>query len=661
MKASIEQPWVKFYEKDGKKIDIDFDNFNMSMNQYMERRNNNVDYPDDIAINYFDNNISYGEMFRLRDQFAASYIKAGVKPGDVVAICMANVPEAIISVYALNKIGAKVQLIHPLSAANEIKENLNKTKAKLVIALDSTYYKINEIIDETSVEKVVVSSPKNFMPSITKPLYEVNKVLEKQKIALELIKLQMKCGKLSKKKIKILKRHVEEEARVNLDYFEDNKKLKLYKAKLELAVSESEKLEKELEHLKEKKVRLVKEDAFYHEKHDSRFVTLSEFMSDEVVEIPEYEWKKDECAILLSTGGTSGKPKLAMLSNGNFNSMLEQFLISFDRFERGEKALAIMPIFHGFGLCSCLHLPLSFGVTAVMIPKFEASKLYRLYKKLKPEYLIGVPAIFDAFKKDERIGKKVGYSHVKLFVAGGDKLKESKEAAFNEHTSMYGAMTKIAKGYGLTEGVAGVTLAADDYNLPNSIGIPMYGNIIKIVKPGTDIEVEYGEEGEICLCGPTVMLGYYEDEEETNSSLKVHSDGKKYLHTADLGFMTPDGVIYYTQRLKRMIICNGYNIHSYQVESAVETLSFIDACTLVGKDHPTKGQIPVVYVVLKPGVNPTDNVKEQIMKVLSENMAAYAMPKNIEFIDELPKTLLNKLAFKELEKEQEKGKVKTLS
>lgn len=652
--ASAEMPWLKFYEKNNEKINIDFNSINMSIYEYMKK--GNINNPESIAIDYFDRKITFGDFFRLIDQYAASYKAQGVKQGEIVAICMANTPEALISVYALNKLGAKVQLIHPLSSANEIKENLNKTKTKMVIALDSTYYKIKSIIDETTLERIIISSPKNSMPTKLQPLYEINKVLESKKISFKIIESKIKDDVLSRK-IRIIKRKIEQKTKVNLDSFSASKKMKLYQTQYELKKEESKKLKSEIEHLKNKKVRLTNEDIYYHEFCDERFITIDEFLLSDYNKVESYNWKKDECAILLSTGGTSGKSKLAMLTNENFNSMLEQFLISFNRFKRGDSALAIMPLFHGFGLCSCLHLPLSFGVTVVMVPKFQAKDLYKLYKKKKPEYIIGVPAIFEAFKKDKRIGKKVGFSFVKLFVAGGDRLKESKEKEYNDYFAANGAITKIAKGYGLTEGVAGVTLATDEYNNPNSIGIPMYGNIIKIVKPGTTEEVSYGEEGEICLCGPTVMLGYYENSVETKKALIKHSDGKNYLHTGDLGFMSKDGIIYYTQRLKRMIICNGYNIHSAQVESTVEELDFVDSCELIGKSHPSKGQIPIVYVVLKKGVVATDILKKKIMDTLKNNISAYALPalEDIKFIKELPKTLLNKVAFTELENTQELG------
>lgn len=650
--TSVEMPWLKFYEKDNENINVDFNLVNMSIYEYMKK--GNINNPESIAIDYFDRKITFGEFLDFIDQYAAAYKAQGVNSGEIVAICMANTPEALISVYALNKLGAKVQLIHPLSSANEIKESLNKTKAKIMIALDSTYYKIKLILDETALKRIIISSPKNSMPTKLQPLYEINKVLGSKKIHFKIIESKVKNSVLSRR-IRIVKKKIEHKTKVNLDSFKASKKMKLYQVQYEIKKEESKKLKSEIERLQSKKNRLTNEDIYYHEFCDERFITIDEFLLSDYNKVESYNWKKDECAILLSTGGTSGKSKLAMLTNENFNSMLEQFLISFHRFKRGDSALAIMPLFHGFGLCSCLHLPLSFGVTVVMVPKFQAKDLYKLYKKKRPEYIIGVPAIFEAFKKDKRIGKKVGFSFVKLFVAGGDRLKETKEKEYNDYFASNGAVTKIAKGYGLTEGVAGVTLATDEYNNPNSIGIPMYGNIIKIVKPGTIEELSYGEEGEICLYGPTVMLGYYEDDVETKKTLIKHSDGKTYLHTGDLGFMTVDGIIYYTQRLKRMIICNGYNIHSAQVESAVEELDFVDSCELIGKSHPLKGQIPVVYVVLKEGVVATDTLKKQIMNTLKNNISAYALPalEDIKFIKELPKTLLNKVAFTELGNTQE--------
>lgn len=618
-KASIEQPWIKFYTKGKKKIEVNFDAFDISLYEYLEK--GNISHPNDLAVEYFGHQYTYGEFFSLINQYAVSFKKQGVKPKDIVALCMSNTPEALISFYALNKMGVTVQLIHPLSSEEEIKQNLNKTKAKVVVALDSVYYKLDRIISSTHVEKAIISKPQDSMSDTIKKLYPLSQRLNLLEINIDLLKTR----------IKLFSRNP-----YNMDK------------------EELEKLKQKFKHLKSKKVKLVQEQAYDKKYTDGKYIDFSEFLVDSKEDVATYKWGKKDVAVLLPTGGTSGKPKLAMLSNGNFNSMLEQFLISFDKFERGETALAIMPLFHGFGLCSCLHLPLSFGVSVVLIPKFEAKKLYKLYKKKKPEYLIGVPAIFDAIKKDKKIARKVGFSFVKLFVAGGDKLKSSKEEDFNEYTALYGALTKIAKGYGFTEGVAGLTLAIDDYNEPDSIGIPMYGNVFKIVKPGTTEEVDYGEEGEICVSGPTIMLGYYDDPEETAKALVEHEDGRVYMHSGDAGFITPEGILYYTQRLKRMIVCNGYNIHSYQIESKIEELDFVESCELIGKDHPEKGQVPVVYIVLKKGVEATDAIRLKIEELCKQNLAGYALPTEYNFIDELPKTLLNKFAFQELQKVKKK-------
>lgn len=618
-KASVEQPWIKFYTKGKKRIEVNFDAFDISLYEYLEK--GNISHPNDLAVEYFGHQYTYGEFFSLINQYAISFKKQGVKAKDIVALCMSNTPEALISFYALNKMGVTVQLIHPLSSEEEIKQNLNKTKTKVVVALDSVYYKLDKIISSTHVEKAIISKPQDSMSDSIKKLYPISQRLNLLEINIDLLKTR----------IKLFSRNP-----YNMDK------------------EELEKLKQKFKHLKSKKVKLVQEQAYDKKYTDGRYIDFSEFLVDSKEEVPTYEWEKNDTAVLLPTGGTSGKPKLAMLSNGNFNSMLEQFLISFDKFERGETALAIMPLFHGFGLCSCLHLPLSFGVSVVLIPKFEAKKLYKLYKKKKPEYLIGVPAIFDAIKKDKKIARKVGFSFVKLFVAGGDKLKSSKEEDFNEYTACYGALTKIAKGYGFTEGVAGLTLAIDDYNEPDSIGIPMYGNVFKIVKPGTTEEVDYGEEGEICVSGPTIMLGYYDDPEETAKALIKHEDGRIYMHSGDAGFMTPEGILYYTQRLKRMIVCNGYNIHSYQIESKIEELEFVESCELIGKDHPIKGQVPVVYIVLKKGIEPTEAIRLRIEELCKQNLAGYALPTEYNFIDELPKTLLNKFAFQELQKVKKK-------
>ena len=163
--------------------------------------------------------------------------------------------------------------------------------------------------------------------------------------------------------------------------------------------------------------------------------------------------------------------------------------------------------------------------------------------------------------------------------------------------------------------------------------------------------VANGEEGEIILTGPSVMLGYLDNPEETASTLRVLSDGRTWLYTGDLGYMDDDGYVYYRQRIKRMIITNGYNVYPGQVENVIDGCPEVSYSCVIGVKDPRRMQRVKAYVVLKDGVKADEACKSRIMRQLRQHVAKYALPREIEFRAELPKTLVGKVAYRLLEEE----------
>ena len=357
---------------------------------------------------------------------------------------------------------------------------------------------------------------------------------------------------------------------------------------------------------------------------------------------------KDNPAVILHSGGTTGSPKGIVLSNGNFNALSEQAKIVFKNVDIGTKVLAIMPIFHGFGLGVSINAPLDLGCEVILIPQFNAKKFDKLLDKYKPNILFGVPTLFEALinTKNEHLDLSI----LKYVISGGDSLSLSLERRINVYLANHHAKVTISQGYGMTESLAAVALAFGDANKPGSIGIPFPGNYIKIVRPETQEEVSYGEDGEICVSGPTVMLGYLDNEKETNEMLQIHKDGMLWLHTGDMGMMDEDGVDYYRQRIKRMIISSGYNIYPAYVEQIIEEHPAVLKCTVIGIPHPYKVEVPKAYIVLKNGNNPL-TVRKSIREHCKKNLAAYAIPYEFEYRKSLPKTLIGKVDFKKLQEE----------
>ena len=360
-----------------------------------------------------------------------------------------------------------------------------------------------------------------------------------------------------------------------------------------------------------------------------------------------YVGTKNSPAVMIHSGGTTGTPKGIVLSNGNFIALVEQSKIVFDELEKGDKCLSIMPVFHGFGLGVCVYTPLCLGAECIVIPKFNANEFDKLLNKYHPEFVIGVPTLFEAMIKSEKIDN---LNYLKYVIAGGDTLKASLEEKINEFMQHNGADTRILQGYGMSEALSAVALEPKHIDKKHCIGIPFPGCYIGIFDTN-DIEVPYGEEGEICISGPNVMLGYYNNEKETNLALHIHNDGNIWLHSGDLGKMDEDGFITYTSRIKRLIVSSGYNVYPAQIEALLETHEAVMACSVIGIKHPYKIEVPKAFIVLNKGYKKTEELEIELRELCKKNLPKYALPYEYEFRKSLPKTLVGKVDFKKLQQE----------
>ena len=233
--------------------------------------------------------------------------------------------------------------------------------------------------------------------------------------------------------------------------------------------------------------------------------------------------------------------------------------------------------------------------------------------------------------------------------SGGDSLSVELKKRFDKILYDHNAKIQVREGYGTTECVTASCLTPTHTYKDGSIGQPFPDTFYKIVKPDTDEEVEYGTEGEICISGPTVMLGYLKHPDETAKTLRTHSDGRKWIHTGDLGIMDSEGFIYFKQRIKRMIITNGYNVYPSALENILDAHEFVQMSCVIGIPDPYKMQKVKAFIMLKPGLEPNEEKKQVILEYCKKNIAKYALPYDIEFRDALPKTLVGKVAYRELE------------
>ena len=556
--------WKKFYNKRHMVIDVP----NQSLYEYLKERS--LRYKNKDAIEYFGTKIKYDELFKKIDITAAAFQSQGIRKGDVVTILSANTPEALYCIYALNKIGAVANVVHPLSAENEIKEALQRYSTVCLVALDITYEKIKNILSETEVYKTIIISAKDSMNPFMKIGYEVTQgyKVEKPKSSESFV------------------------------YWKD----------------------------------------FY--KHGEKYDTGKY----------DVNVKKDTPAIILHSGGTSGKPKGIVLSNGNFVAATIQSKLALPDLDKKDIILAIMPIFHGFGLSVSITDAFACGAKVVLIPTFKASEFDKLLTKHKPTVIVGVPTLFEALTTNERM-KDVSLSQLKYVIAGGDTLSKTRVQNINNFLHDHGAKTNLTQGFGMTEAVAAITFDLKSASRPGSVGIPWPGTYVQIVDVVTGDEVKPGEDGEICICGPTVMLGYYNNEKETNEALRIHKDGNVWLHSGDIGCMDEDGYVYYKQRLKRMIVTSGYNVYPSQIEEVLEQHPAVVDSSVIGIPHPYKVEVAKAYIALEKGYKDTPELREELIELCKKNLAAYSIPKEFEFRKSLPKTMLGKVDFRKLQQE----------
>lgn len=356
-------------------------------------------------------------------------------------------------------------------------------------------------------------------------------------------------------------------------------------------------------------------------------------------------------AIILFSGGTTGVTKGILLSNLNFNALAMQTAVMCNEKIEGAKMLAAMPVFHGFGLGVCVHTVLFAGGCSVLVPRFNVKQYATLIKKVRPNYIAGVPTLFEALTKNPYMDG-VKLDCLRGVFSGGDSLSPALKKRFDKFLADHGSSVVIREGYGTTECVTASCLTPYHMQREGSIGFPFPDTYYKICKVNTTTELPYGSEGEICISGPSVMLGYINHPEENANTLKLHRDGRVWLHTGDLGLMDSDGFVYFKQRIKRMIITSGYNVYPSQIESVLDSHEAVQMSCVIGVKDEYKMQRVKAFVSLRSGYTPSEELKKDILSYLEKNVAKYAMPKEIEFRDDMPKTLVGKVAYTVLEKEE---------
>lgn len=380
-----------------------------------------------------------------------------------------------------------------------------------------------------------------------------------------------------------------------------------------------------------------------------------DIMSKSYSEISEDRMDPDDVAAILYSGGTTGIPKGIMLSNYNFIAEGTQVARWMDLSDK-DSALAILPIFHGFGLGVCVNAIFMGGGKSILVPSFTPDQVAELIKNKKPTLIFGVPTLYEALNRNPKF-QQTDLSFLKAAFCGADTLPRRTKEKFEEICRKNGSDVQLREGYGLTEAVTGICAMPLGEYREGSIGIPFPDMMMKIVELDTINEAPIGQEGEICINGPAVMLGYLDNPEETAKTLKRHKDGKTWLHTGDIATMDKDGFFYFKIRLKRMIKSSGYNVYPSQIEDVLyKHPDVLEACVIGVPDEKLIQKVKA-FVVLKEQKKEGVEMEKELINFCQQNLLKWSCPREIEFSKQLPKTLVGKIDFKILE-EQEKIKLK---
>ena len=384
---------------------------------------------------------------------------------------------------------------------------------------------------------------------------------------------------------------------------------------------------------------------------DAPVIRWREFMDMSRMCFYNYRVKRasGDPAVILYSGGTTGTTKGIVLTNLNFNALGEQVLAANPMFAKGDRMLSAMPMFHGFGLGVCIHTMLSHGGRCLLVPRVTPKEYAKLI--VKCNFVAGVPTLYEALLRLPGM-EKADLSKLKGVFSGGDSLSVELKKKLDKFLAEHGAKVQVREGYGTTETVTACCLTPSHMFKEGSIGVPFPDTYIKIVRPDTDEELPYGEEGEILLAGPTVMKEYMNHPEETAKTLRTHADGLTWVYTGDLGVMDDEGFIYFRGRAKRMIVSSGYNVYPGQLENILDAHELVQMSCVIGVPDPYRVQKVKAFVKLAKGVQPTEETKRILMDYCRKNIAKYAMPYDIEFKDDMPKTLVGKVAYRVLEEEE---------
>ena len=524
------------------------------------------DFPRRKALNFLGRTMTYRALAAAVDRFAASLHALGVRKGDRVALVLPNCPQNVIAFFAVLRLGAVVVQHNPLYTPAELHHQLSDSGATMAIVYDGAYSRLSKAREGTAVERVIVTSLADYLPSgkrlaLLLPFGAVRSKREQLVTALPPDAPVIKFGDL-------LEAHYEPSERV--------------------------------------------------------FIT------------------PDDLALLQYTGGTTGQPKGAMLTHRNLVANAYQAAAWDPDLERGrETVLAALPMFHVYGLTMCLTLNMLIGGTLVLLPTFDLGLLFKAIDNSKPTVFPGVPPMYDQIVRSRRTPRH-DLSSIRACVSGAMRLPPQTIDRFDQITGGH-----LVEGYGLTES-SPIALAnpLDASARPGTIGLPVPSTEVRIVDVDDPAQaVPLGVPGELCIRGPQVFAGYWEQPDE---SVAMLFDG--WLHTGDIAVMDDDGFVTLVDRKRDVINASGFSVFPTEVEDVLAEHPAVAECAVAGVSHFYRGETVKAFVVLAPGQQVSE---DELRGYCSARLVAYKVPALFEFRDDLPRNMIGKVLRRVLRDEHE--------
>ena len=361
-------------------------------------------------------------------------------------------------------------------------------------------------------------------------------------------------------------------------------------------------------------------------------------------------YRENSVAAITYTGGTTGTPKGVLLTNDGLNTMAQSFVLSGVDAQVGERFLEIMPIFASYGVGCGVHMPLSMGFELVVIPKFTPPELGKLIRKYKPGHMMAVPSFYEQVMHSKDLWD-VDLSRLKTTGCGGETMNDGLEARFNAFLKEHGGKYPLSQGYGMSEMSGAATCCFSAVYKDSSAGIPLLATTVGIFDPETGEELGYGQQGEICMTGRNMMLGYYNNEEETAQVMRRHADGTVWIHSGDIGYMDEDGFIFIKGRIKQIIIkFDGHKVFPVTLEAVINRHKAVAECAVVGIPDPdhVQGEVPLGIVKLKDGGAETETLRRELLTMCDELCEERGRPADIVFVPNLLYTALGKHDYRAL-------------